>query len=53
MHPVLLILIFAAGFLLWLLCAFMYRPTGEIFKRLFDNAKEEITKEETKGNSEE
>lgn len=53
MHPVLLMMIFGAGFLLWLLCAFLYQPTGKMFKRLFDNAKEEITKEETKGNIEE
>lgn len=53
MHPVLLMMIFAAGFLLWLLCASLYQPVGKMFKRLFDNAKDEMTKEDTKGNMEE
>lgn len=47
MNPILIVLIFTAGFLLWLICSFMYRPIGRFFNRLYKDAKEEMFKEET------
>ena len=46
MNPILVILIFLIGFLLWLLLAFMYRPVGKIFKRLNDDAKRAMLEDE-------
>ena len=52
MNPILIILIFLGGALLWLLCAFLYRPIGKIAKRLFEDAKESMKDDETENNTE-
>lgn len=46
MNPVLIILILIGGGLLWLLCSFLYRPIGELFKKLWDDAKNSMFDEE-------
>lgn len=46
MNPVLIILIFIGGGLLWLLCSFLYRPIGKVFKKLWDDAKGSMFDEE-------
>lgn len=46
MNPILIPIVFLSGGLLWLLCSFLYRPVGKIFKRLIDDAKEEMFDEE-------
>lgn len=38
MNPVLIILIIIGACLLWLLCSFLYKPLGRLFKRLIDDA---------------
>lgn len=50
MNPVLLFLVILALCLVWLLCAFLYRPIGKLFSRLFEDAKEAMfeTKEKEK-----
>ena len=48
MNPILLLGIFAAGFLLWLVCSFLYRPIGSLFVRLFKDAEDAITKTDKK-----
>jgi hypothetical protein len=53
MNPVLIILLFVAACLLWLVCSFLYRPLGKLFGRLIKDAKDEILKEEEKGEKEE
>lgn len=45
MNPLLIILIFLGGVLLWLLSAFAYRAIGGLFKKLFDDAKEAMSDE--------
>lgn len=53
MNPLLIILIFIGGGLLWLLCSFLFKPLGKIFKKLFDDAKEAMSEEtETKNEKE-
>ena len=46
MNPALIILIFVAGTLLWFICAFLFKPIGSLFKRLFDDAKRAINDNE-------
>ena len=46
MNPFLILGAFAAAGLIWLLCSFLYRPLGKLGLRLFNDAKEEITKED-------
>lgn len=48
MNPVLVILVFGAGVLLWLLLSFLYKPIGGIGKRLVDDAKSAMTEEDKK-----
>ena len=45
MNPVFFIGLFGAGFLLWLLLAFLYKPIGRVGKRLVDDAKQAMTEE--------
>ena len=45
MNPLLIILIFLGGGLLWLLLAFSYRAIGGFFKKLVDDAKEAMSNE--------
>lgn len=53
MNPILIILILLAGCLLWLICAFMFKPLGKLFSRLWNDAEEAINFEETKNNKKE
>ena len=46
LNPILILGAFAAAGLLWLLCSFLYRPLGRLGLRLFNDAKEEINKED-------
>lgn len=46
MNPVLIILILLSGVLLWFLLAFLFRPVGSLFKKLFDDVKEAINETE-------
>ncbi len=50
MHPLLVILILIAAFLLWLLCAFLYKPIGRLFNRLVKDAEEAINEENKENN---
>lgn len=50
MNPVLIILIFIGGVLVWLLCSFLYQPIGGLFKKLWDDAKDSMFDEEEKEN---
>lgn len=50
MNPVLIILILIAGFLLWLICSFLYKPIGRFFRRFWEDAKEAINYKETNKN---
>jgi len=45
MNPVFLLLVFLGVCLLWFLCAFLYRPIGKFFSRLFIDAKEAMFEE--------
>lgn len=47
MNPILIIGIFVAGFLLWLLCAWLYQPIGRLCSRLISDAKNAINDNET------
>ena len=47
MNPILIVLILIAGFLLWLICSFLYKPIGKFFGRLWEDAGEAINYEET------
>lgn len=47
MNPVLIVLILVAGFVLWLLLSFLYRPVGRLFMRLWNGA-EDAMKDEDK-----
>lgn len=49
--PVFMILVLIGAFLLWLLCAFAYIPLGKIAKRLWNDAKEAMTKEDEPENN--
>lgn len=50
MNPVLIFLILIGGFLLWLICSFLYKPIGRFFGRLAEDAKEAMAEEENKNN---
>ena len=50
MNPFLIFGAFVAAGLIWLLCSFLYRPLGKLGLRLFNDAKEEINKEDKKNN---
>ena len=57
MNPVLVFLILIGGFLLWLICSFLYKPIGRFFGRLADDAIEAMTEvkdriEKTENNEE-
>lgn len=53
MNPVLVFLIIIGGFLLWLICSFLYKPIGRFFGRLADDAIEAMTEfEEINKNNE-
>ena len=43
MNPVFVFLVLLAGFLVWLLGSFLYRPIGKIVKKLFEKADTEIS----------
>lgn len=40
MNPILIILIFISGGILWLLCSSLFRPIGEVSKKLLNGARE-------------
>ena len=42
MNPVFVFLVLVAGFIVWLLGSFLYRPIGRIVKKLFDKADYEM-----------
>ena len=42
MNPILVFLVILGAAFLWLLCAFLYRPIGRWWARLFDDAKREM-----------
>ena len=44
--PVFYILIFAGAFLLWLLLAFAFKPTGKLGRRVWKDAMDAINEEE-------
>lgn len=46
MNPVFVLLVIIAGFLLWLLGSFLYRPIGRFCKRLINDAKHAMEKDE-------
>jgi hypothetical protein len=46
MNPVFFIGLFGAGFLLWLLLSFLYKPIGWVGKRLVDDAKKAMTEDD-------
>lgn len=50
MSPVLIILMLIAGFLLWLILSFLYKPLGRLFARLWSDADEAINYEEKNNN---
>lgn len=55
MNPILVFLIFLAGFLLWLMLAFLYTKVGKLFGKLWGDAidtmkEEDETKKEEKEN---
>lgn len=52
MNPLLIILLFIAACLLWLVCSFLYKPLGKLFGRLIKDAKDTMFEEE-KGEKEE
>lgn len=52
MNPVLIIGVFIAGFLLWLISSWLYKPIGAICKRLMSDAKNAMFEEEQKKNEE-
>lgn len=58
MNPVLIILIFLGGGILWLLLSLLYRPIGKVFNKLLNDAGDamfedkENDKEEKENNEE-
>ena len=46
MNPLLVILILLGGALIWLLCSFMFRPIGKVFKKLLDDVNEAMSDED-------
>lgn len=52
MNPVLVVLIFIGGGLLWLICSFLFQPIGKISKKLVDDAKDAMLDEEEKESEE-
>jgi len=46
MNPVFVILVCMAGFLIWLLGSFLYRPIGKLVKGLFWKAQDAMDKDE-------
>ena len=52
MNPALLIIVVLSMILLWFLLAFLYRPVGKLFYRIYKDAMDEITKEDEKENEE-
>lgn len=48
MNPILILGICVAGFLLWLVCSFLYIPIGRLFTRLAKDAKDAIEKTDDK-----
>lgn len=52
MNPALGIIIIVTIILLWFLLAFLYKPIGKLFHRIYKDAMDEITKEDEKENEE-
>lgn len=52
MNPALGIIIIVTIILLWFLLAFLYKPIGKLFYRIYKDAMDEITKEDEKENEE-
>lgn len=48
MNPLLIVFIFLCGCLLWLLCAFLYKPIGKLFNKLLQDSKEAMFNEDEK-----
>lgn len=48
MNAVFWILVVLALYLFWFLCSFSFKGIGRFFMRLYDNAKSEMTDEESK-----
>ncbi len=46
MNPLLIILIFLGGALLWFLLSFLFRPTGKFSWKIWDDAKKAMFDEE-------
>ena len=50
MNPALLLIIIVGIILLWFLLAFLYKPIGKLFYRIYKDAIDEITSEDEKEN---
>ncbi len=52
MNPILLCWIFLMGIFLWFICAFLYKPIGKFFNKLFSDSKNAMFDDETKDKEE-
>lgn len=48
MNPIFIILVIAAGILLWFLLAFAFKPFGKLLLKLWDDANDSINKDNIK-----